>query len=46
MQAQSIIAETYLVFEIWFVVAAIYLVMTVSLSLLINLLERHLRMAV
>ena len=43
MQAQSIIAETYLVFEIWFVVAAIYLVMTVSLSLLINLLERRLR---
>jgi polar amino acid transport system permease protein len=46
MQAQAIIAETYLVFEIWFVVAAIYLVMTVSLSLLINLLERHLRTAV
>jgi polar amino acid transport system permease protein len=45
MQAQSIIAETYLVFEIWFVVAAIYLVITVSLSLLINLLERRLRMA-
>ena len=46
MQAQSIIAETYLVFEVWFVVAAIYLVMTVSLSLLINLLENRLRMAV
>ena len=45
MQAQSIIAETYLVFEVWFLVAAIYLVLTVSLSLLINLLERHLRMA-
>jgi polar amino acid transport system permease protein len=45
MQGQSIIAETYLVFEIWFLVAAIYLVLTVSLSLLINLLERRLRVA-
>ncbi|MGD9331704.1 MAG: amino acid ABC transporter permease [Desulfobacterales bacterium] len=45
MQAQSIIAETYLVFEVWFLVAAIYLVLTVSLSLLINLMERRLRMA-
>ena len=45
MQGQSIIAETYLVFEIWFVVAAIYLVLTVSLSLMINLLERRLRTA-
>jgi len=46
MQAQSIIADSYLVFEIWFVVAAIYLVMTISLSLLINLLERRLRIMV
>ena len=45
MQGQSIIAETYLVFEIWFLVAAIYLVLTVSLSLMINLLERRLRVA-
>jgi polar amino acid transport system permease protein len=45
MQGQSIIAETYLVFEIWFVIAAIYLVLTVSLSLLINVLERRLRIA-
>ena len=45
MQGQAIIAETYLVFEVWFVIAAIYLVITVSLSLLINLLQRHLRMA-
>jgi polar amino acid transport system permease protein len=42
MQAEAIIAESYLVFEIWFVVAGIYLVMTVTLSLLINLLERRL----
>lgn len=45
MQGQSIIAETYLVFEIWFAIAAIYLLLTVSLSLLINLLERRLRTA-
>lgn len=45
MQAQAVIAETYLVFEIWFLVAAIYLVLTVSLSMLINLLERRLRAA-
>jgi polar amino acid transport system permease protein len=45
MQAQSVIAETYLVFEVWFLVAAIYLVLTVTLSLLINLLERRLRTA-
>lgn len=44
MQAQSIVAESYLVFEIWFVVAAIYLVVTVSLSIMINLLERRLRL--
>ena len=45
MQGQAIIAETYLVFEVWFIIAAIYLVITVSLSLMINLLQRHLRMA-
>jgi len=45
MQGQAIISETYLVFEVWFVIAAIYLVVTVSLSLLINLLQRHLGMA-
>lgn len=44
MRGQAIIAETYLVFEIWFVIAAIYLMVTVSLSFLINLLQRHLRM--
>ncbi len=45
MQAQSIISETYLVFEVWFVVAGIYLVLTVTLSMLINLLDRHLRLS-
>jgi polar amino acid transport system permease protein len=45
MQGQAIIAETYLVFEVWFVVAAIYLVLTLSLSLGVRALERHLRVA-
>ena len=44
MQAQSIIAETYLVFEVWFTVAGVYLMLTVTLSLMINLLERRLRL--
>ena len=44
MQAQSIIAETYLTFEIWFTVAAIYLGLTVTLSTLISYMERRLRL--
>ncbi|MBL3582076.1 amino acid ABC transporter permease [Oleidesulfovibrio alaskensis] len=43
MQAQAIIAETFLVFEIWFMVAAMYLVVTLSLSLLAQRLECRLR---
>ena len=38
---QAIIAETFLSFEIWFVVAAIYLIFTISLSSLARLLERN-----
>ncbi len=45
MQGQAIVAETYLVFEVWFVVAAIYLILTVSLSLAVNRLEKRLRLA-
>ena len=33
MKGQEIIAETYLVFELWFTIAGIYLILTVSLSL-------------
>jgi polar amino acid transport system permease protein len=43
MQGQSIVADTYLVFEVWFTVAAIYLTLTLSLSLAVNWMERHLR---
>jgi polar amino acid transport system permease protein len=42
MQGQAIIAETYLVFELWFVIAAIYLMLTASLSAGVALLERYL----
>ena len=43
MQSQIIIAQTYLVFELWFTVAVIYLVMTMSLSLTVYTLEKRLR---
>lgn len=42
MRGQTIIADTFLVFEIWFVVAAIYLVLTLLLSLGVNAMERRL----
>lgn len=42
MQGQQIIAETFLTFEIWFVVAAIYLAVTMLLSSLVNYLENRL----
>jgi polar amino acid transport system permease protein len=43
MQGQAIIAETYLVFELWFVIAAIYLLITVTLSFATNMMENRLR---
>ncbi|NNG01673.1 MAG: amino acid ABC transporter permease [Desulfobacteraceae bacterium] len=43
MHAQAIVAETYLVFEIWFAVALIYLVITVSISFAVNVMEHRLR---
>lgn len=39
---RNVIAETCLSFEIWFTVAAIYLVLTIALSLLASVLERRL----
>ena len=42
MQGQQIIAETFLTFEIWFTVAAIYLAVTITLSFLVKYLERWL----
>ena len=46
MRGQEIIANTYLAFEIWFTVAAIYLVITIALSTIVNRMEIHFRMAV
>ena len=42
MQGQQIIAETFLTFEIWFMVAAIYLAVTMILSILVKYLEYQL----
>ena len=41
----DIISETFMAFEIWIVVAAMYLVITITLSVLIGLLEAHMRRA-
>jgi polar amino acid transport system permease protein len=43
MQGRAIIAETYLTFELWFTIAAIYLFVTASLSLVVNTMENRLR---
>jgi polar amino acid transport system permease protein len=44
MRGQEIIAETYLAFEVWFTVAAMYLVITVTLSLAVNMMEERLKL--
>ena len=44
MQAQAIIAETFLTFEVWLTVAALYLLLTISLSCLGQLLENRLKL--
>jgi polar amino acid transport system permease protein len=44
MQGQIIIAQTFLVFEIWFTIAVIYLVVTMTLSLVVYYLEHRLRL--
>lgn len=41
MQGQAIVARTFLAFEVWFTVAGIYLVVTLSLSWLVHYLERR-----
>ena len=41
MRGREIISETFLAFEIWFTVAAIYLVITVSLSIVAGRMERR-----
>jgi polar amino acid transport system permease protein len=41
MRGREIISETFLAFEIWFTIAAIYLVVTVSLSAVVSRMERR-----
>jgi polar amino acid transport system permease protein len=41
MQGQAIVARTFLVFEVWFTVAFIYLVLTLVMSVLVRVLERR-----
>lgn len=38
----NLISDTFMAFEIWFMIAGIYLVITVSLSVSVSLFERHL----
>lgn len=42
-KAQIIAGRTFRPFEVWFVVAIIYLIMTVTISRLVNITERHLK---
>lgn len=42
-QGLNIISETFMAFEIWFTVAAIYLVITVSLSFFVSWLEHRMK---
>ncbi len=41
MQAQAVIAETFLTFELWFTVAVMYLVVTVTLSFIVHWMENR-----
>jgi polar amino acid transport system permease protein len=45
MRGQEIIAETYLAFELWFTIAAIYLIITVALSSLASVMENRTKVA-
>ncbi len=42
MNAQMVIADTFLTFEIWFLTAALYLAVTLTMSALARLMERRL----
>ncbi|MEA3468410.1 MAG: amino acid ABC transporter permease [Thermodesulfobacteriota bacterium] len=41
MEAQALISETFLTFELWFTVAAMYLVITITLSFFVSYLEKR-----
>ena len=42
-EARNLIADTFMSFEVWFVVGGMYLVITITLSSLVALLERRVR---
>ena len=41
-EGRNLIADTFMTFELWFTIAAMYLILTTSLSLLVTWLERRL----
>lgn len=43
MEGRVIISETYLTFEIWFTIALIYLMLTVTISLFVKNIEKRLK---
>jgi len=43
MQGQAIVADTFLTFEIWFTVAALYFIMTATISYLVHRVEDRFR---
>ncbi len=45
MEGQMIIAETYMVFELWFTIAGVYLILTMALSLVTRQMEHHFAIA-
>ncbi|MEY4267401.1 MAG: hypothetical protein RIS90_1936 [Pseudomonadota bacterium] len=44
-QARTVVSDTFMAFEIWLTTAAMYLVMTVTLSIIVAWLERRYRVA-
>jgi polar amino acid transport system permease protein len=44
MEGRTIISETFLTFEVWFTIAAVYLAITISLSFLVRLMEKKFKM--
>ena len=44
-EGRNVIADTFMSFEIWFTVAAIYLVLTISLSAVVDVMEKRIRTA-
>lgn len=41
MEGQVIISDTFLTFEIWFTIAGMYLIITISLSMVVNVMEHR-----